>query len=192
MSIKDPKIITPPEGLPVSIEQVRENSNIWTDGDEDLLDRVIRAAWQYAENFQQRTLLPTTFEMRIDHGFPCAIEIPKPPLIEVETIKYIDTDGVERTLDPAEYEVDIYSTPGVIVPAYNKCWPSVRCKRNAITVTYTAGYESIPEKTQTALVMLAGHYYENREAFSSEAFTFKEVPLGIQALLSLDRWSYYA
>src|SRR6185295_4859943 len=50
-----------------------------------------------------------------------AIEIPWPPLQSVTSIKYLDANGQEQTLPPADYTVDTISEPGLVIPA--TAWP---------------------------------------------------------------------
>ncbi|NIP96559.1 MAG: phage gp6-like head-tail connector protein, partial [Akkermansiaceae bacterium] len=45
----------------------------------------------------------------------------------------------------------------------------------------------VPETTRQAIRLLVGHWYENREAISTSGAVPKEVPLGVQALLWLER-----
>ena len=60
---------------------------------------------------------------------------------------------------------------------------------NAVNVTFVAGYggaSAVPSSFKQAIQLLAGHWYENREAVSEVAF--KEVPFAVTCLLESERW----
>jgi uncharacterized phiE125 gp8 family phage protein len=109
-----------------------------TDND-SYITSLITVARTAAENRLQRTLLQTTWLLTQD-GFDAALKLQMPRIISVEWLKYVDADGVLRTLDAAGYLVDTASEPGRVVPAYGTSWPATRCQPGAVTVQYKAGY----------------------------------------------------
>ena len=128
------------------------------------------------------------------------------PLISVDQIKYIDTDGVEQTLfdgvsSPTVtsdiFKVvgqwdgtgDVHNTP-YLTTAYDKSWPSTRVEEEAVTVVMVAGYDStvIPDDIRAALLLMIGHLYENREA-SVPGVSIASLPMGYYALL--DRYKVW-
>jgi len=95
-----------------------------------------------------------------------AVVVPYPPLVSVESVKYVDLSGALVTLDPADYLVRAAETPGEIVPAYAKSWPAARDVADAVTVEFTCGYgdpEDVPEPIRRAVLLLVGTLYANRE-----------------------------
>ena len=147
------------------------------------------AARKMAEQIQDRAYITQTIELFYDRFYP-NIRPPKAPLMAVSSIKYFDNAGDEQTLSTDIYTVDAKRDPARIVRAFNQQWPVTRRIPNAVTVTYTAGYgatrASTPETAKQAIMLLVGHWYENREevTFGSQPH---ELPLGVQALLILDR-----
>lgn len=101
-------------------------------------------------------------ELRLD-AFPCgqrAITLPYPPVVEIVSVIYIGDDGSEVTLDGDGYEL----LGRDLVPVYNTSWPtSVRCQREAVRVTYGAGYEEVPGAIVAAIKLMAGDLFGNRE-----------------------------
>lgn len=90
-----------------------------------------------------------------------------PPLISVDSIKYIDQEGVQQTLDPASYKVDTISEPARLMPAYGKAWPATRNEINAIEITLTAGWENaaaVPAPIKSWMLLRLAAMYENRES----------------------------
>jgi uncharacterized phiE125 gp8 family phage protein len=115
-----------------------------------------------------RALAVQTFELTLN-CFPSGdlIQLPRPPLKTVESITYKDRDGNISTLDPAIYFVDTDSEPGNVGLNPDQLWPSFDpFPVNAIRIQFTAGYETtdIPETIKQGMLLLIGHWYENREA----------------------------
>jgi uncharacterized phiE125 gp8 family phage protein len=136
--------------------------------DEDaLIGALITSVRKAAEHEMQRTLIATTWELVVD-AFPAALRLEMPKILSVASVKYIDTAGVEQTLSPADYLVDMDSEPGYVVPAYLKAWPSTRAQINAVRVRYTAGYgpaaTDVPQSIVNWLRLHLEHYYRNRGA----------------------------
>lgn len=96
------------------------------------------------------------------------IVLPISSLRSVDSITYIDTGGVQQTLDPSTYLVDL-NDPARIMPAYGVVWPNTRQQINAVSVTYTVGYgtaaASVPEGIKAWMKLRIGSLYEHRESF---------------------------
>lgn len=136
--------------------------------DEDaLISALITSVRQTAEHVMQRTLISTVWELVLD-SFPDALRLEMPKVISVTSVKYLDLNGVEQTLDPLDYVLDKDSEPGYVVPAYGKAWPSTYEQINAVRVRYVAGYgsdaTSVPQNIKTWIRLHIEHYYRNRGA----------------------------
>jgi uncharacterized phiE125 gp8 family phage protein len=163
------KIITPPAEEPVTPAEAKASPSFRVTGTTDDADitSLITTAREMAEAITRRALITQTLEIVLD-GFPSGgIELYCPPIQSVASIKYIDTDGVEQTLDPLLYAVDDDSEPGLVVPAYGESWPSTRDQVNAVRVRYVAGYGAaadVPAAFKTWIKMRAGTLYDNSQA----------------------------
>ncbi len=133
-----------------------------------------------------RSLITQTWDMDLDRFPAWAIEVPRPRLLSVESIKHVDTDGVLRTLDASGYRVDAKREPGRITPAYGEVWPATRAVMNAVTVRFKAGYgdeaETVPADIRQALLLIVGRHYAHREDVR-DGMPASELPLGAQHLL---------
>jgi uncharacterized phiE125 gp8 family phage protein len=179
------RLVTGPTVEPLTAAELKDQSRI-SHGEEDvLLERLIAAARSHVEKITRRALITQTWQLTLDR-FPChaVIYVPRPPLIAVSSITYLDEDGTEQTVDSDDYRVDDQSQPGRIEPAYGESWPTTRDTINAVEVTHTAGYGAtaadVPEDLRHAIALLAGHYYEHREAALAGNLT--EIPSGVDAL----------
>lgn len=166
----------------VSLQQAKEHVRLYTDEDDFLIRDLILAAQCHAELFQRRLFITRAATMYLD-GFPTEIRPIFSPLVSVETIKYIDEDGVMQLLGPANYRVDTDTEPGRITIAYDCNWPETRNVTNAVVIEYTAGYgeaDDVPGDIKSALLLLVGHLYENRSAVEQEKI---KIPRGVLSLL---------
>jgi hypothetical protein len=118
--------------------------------------------------------------------FPCRIELAKPPLIEVLSITYIDSNGDVQTMDEADYHVVRKVGPkcrrSVIELVEGGSWPSTRLQADAVTVTYRAGYveepgvspevTNVPDDLLEGICMRAASYYAHRsDSIVGQGFT---------------------
>jgi len=158
--------------------------------DDALITGLIQAAREYAEGYQNRALCTQTWELVLDN-WPCgdSVDIPKPPLQSITDIKYKDEDGTETTWAAANYIVDTDSFLGRVALAYGINWPNETLYPvGAIRIRFIAGYglaADVPRTTKMALLLLIGHWYEQREGVSEK--TMQEVPFAVKALLDLNR-----
>lgn len=161
------KLINAPTVEPVSLVEATAHLYVTHSDDDALISAYIAAAREDAERRLGRALISQTWELALE-AFPSAIELPNPPLVSVTSIKYLDTAGVEQTLDPSQYLVDTDSVPGAVVPAYGASWPSIRSQRNAVRVRYVAGYGAdgsfVPASIRQWILLRTGALYENRES----------------------------
>lgn len=135
-----------PAAEPVRVEEVQASERIDADLVEDVevLRGYIAAARQFVEGYTNRALVEQTWTMKLAE-WPCdgtrrRIDLPKPPLLSVTSISYVDTDGATQTLAADQYAVHADAWGAYVVEAYGKTWPAVRCQDDAITVVFFAGY----------------------------------------------------
>ncbi len=153
---------------PVTLAEVKDHLRIDDTADDAVLTILIQAARENVEHQQKRQLITATYEYTLD-GFPAGdIVLPMPPLISVASISYEDTAGDTQTWAAANYQVDITGERGTVSVEPTESYPSTEADRkNAITITYDAGYgaaaSDVPETTRLAIMMLAAHWAENRE-----------------------------
>ena len=181
------KRITPPSDDPVTLAQARDHLHIEHELDDAKLLDFIPAATAHAEEVElRRALVTQTWELYLDAFPENAIEIPRPPLQSVTSVKYLDTAGALQTLAvTTDYLVDLYELPGLVLPAVGKSWPATQAVPNAVTVRFVAGYgdpDDVPVHLRQGLLLLIGHWYENREAFGTEELF--EVPEGIRRIFA--------
>lgn len=158
------KVITPPTSEPITLAEAKANlRQVFNDEDDDI-GRMIRAARQMAEERLNRALMPQTLAFAAD-AFCSSLKLPRPPLRQLDSVKYIDTDGAEQTLGETAYLVDGFTDPPMIFAAYNTPWPTTRAQAGAVVVQYQAGYadaSSVPEPIRQWMLLAIGAFYEHR------------------------------
>ena len=162
-------LIVPASEEPITVAEAKASPSlrVAVATDDTDIGTLITTARDMAETITRRAFITQTWELVLD-GFPTGgIVLPLPPLQSVASIKYIDTDGAQQTLDALLYAVDTDSEPGLVVPAYGESWPSTRDEVNAVRVRFVAGYGAaadVPAAIKTWIKMRAGTLYDNPQA----------------------------
>lgn len=142
------KLITAPEGYPVTLAEAKDQIRELADDQDDFISgQLIPAAVELCEQHMRRALVRRTYELALD-AWPDTgiIRLPRPPALAVDSIKYTDTDGVEQTMAASAYQLDNYEQPAAVIPAAGTCWPSIKCGVvNPIKVRYSAGYDLLAD-----------------------------------------------
>lgn len=142
-----------------------------TDEDDYLAQVIVPAVVDRAEGATRRALLgPQTWDLVLE-AFPREgwIEIPRPPLVSVSYVHYVDTSGVTRTLTPTtQYLVQAPAGPrckrGRVALPFATVWPVPLQQMGVVTVRFVAGYVVIPPLLVSGMLMDAGTLFENRES----------------------------
>jgi len=169
---------------PLTLSALKQHLRIEHNDDDQYLTILAKSAREQAEAYISGPIPVQTYRLTFDF-FPLCIELEKTPLIAVSSIAYVDVNGVTQAL--ADYDVFKNDFKAEIYPVYGESFPDTESGRNKVTVTFTAGYEVVPDSMIHALKLLAGSLYEQREdhapgsyseaAWSSKALlnTFKKV-----------------
>ena len=184
--------VSEPENEPVTIAETVNHLRVDITADYELINALIVAARIVFEDTNGRGLFTTTHKLILD-DWPKEhfVRLPKPPLQSVTSITYKDSLGNTTTLSTLDYVVNVNSTPGLIMLATNATWPTVELyPTGAIEITYLSGYTTtgaIPQTYKQAMLMLIGHWYEQRETALVNGAVPKELPFAFTALAKIDR-----
>jgi uncharacterized phiE125 gp8 family phage protein len=165
------KVITAPDELITVAEAAEFMRAEFSASEEDLVESLIIAARQWCEEYLGRAIGVQTIELRMA-GFPDDAEpiVLRSPIIEVNSVKYLDTNGDEQTMDEDDYLVSD-ADPAEIVPV--SAWPVAFGSSDSVRVEYDAGYsafvspmtyQELPRTIRTAILMMVADMYTNREA----------------------------
>lgn len=150
-------------------------------GDDAYLTRLIIAARQYVENIMHRAIYPRGMQLLLDffpyptydgtinpndrhclYGYfwhALAIKLPRPKVLSVQSIQYIDLAGILQTFSPSLYFLDANSEPGRIVPQPGVYWPYTQSwLPGSVTVSYTAGTHVLQVSNESVTVPAGAPY----------------------------------
>jgi uncharacterized phiE125 gp8 family phage protein len=155
--------ITAPPVEPVTLPEVYAHLRLDASGsplthpDDDLLATLIQAAREDCEAATRRAFVEQTVRLVLasfvnpyGDGATVAIELRRPPFIEVVAVRYYDAANELQTLDPANYVVADAAVVPVLRPVSS--WPTHYTREDAVQIEYTVGYapEGSPPTDYTA------------------------------------------
>ncbi len=177
--------------LPLSLAELK--ASLGVDDSDDTQDAnllgTLRACTTACERYTRRTFITTTWTMFKDR-FPGkalpwwdgvremadteltdlteSIEIPRPPLLTIVSIKAHKQDGSTTTVTASDYIVDTASEPGRVALKVSKTWPTDALRAiNGVEVEFTAGYgltgSDVPAPIREAILLCVGEMHNNRE-----------------------------
>ena len=185
-------IVTPPSEEPITLDEVRDHLRIDDTGQDATITGYLVAARTLAELWCRRALITQTRDLWLE-TWPWAdrIDIPNPPLQSVTWVKYYDTASVAYTMSTDDYLVNSHQEPGQVVLGYGKSWPSATLRPGpAINVRYVCGFgtpSQVPAIYKQGILLIVGHFFENREEVSPANVRLQQMPLAARVLLTIDR-----
>jgi uncharacterized phiE125 gp8 family phage protein len=180
------RLLTGPTTEPVTLAEALRHCNVVSTDENDFVTSLITAAREFLEDATSRAYINQTWQIQFSEWPASGVCLPRPPLVEVLSVKYIDPDDVQQTLPTDCYSIDAISQPGrlhwdeddgrVLPVLDSTSWP--------VLVTYVAGYghatpapgtssvsssgavesDNVPARAKQAILLLVGHWYRVREA----------------------------
>lgn len=190
MPIQYTKVTSGPAVEPVDADSIAKLDLKVDQTDEDgLIDILIQAARELVEEKTQSSLITQTRVMKMDY-FPNSdtITLPFGPVQSVSSVYYYNDDGDSTLLSSSLYWVDSDSRIARIV--VKDSWPSTEDRPGAVVITYVCGYGSagsnVPAPLRKAILLLVGHFYENRQnvIVSGSPTGVIEIPFGAEVLIA--------
>lgn len=173
-------VVTAPEPE-IDLDLVKTHLRVDGDDDDTLIEAFIAAAVSHIDGphgWLRRAIWPQELEVRQD-GFCGAIRLPYLPAISVVSIKYVDQDGGEQTVPPQDY---VMLGRGAIGLAYQATWPTPRGDAECVRIRYEAGFETLPPAIFSAVLLMVGDLYKNRESTGADGVAV-QMSTSVQALL---------
>ncbi|QPC43493.1 phage head-tail connector protein [Kaustia mangrovi] len=181
-----------PAELPVSLEEAKAHLRVDHADDDTLITGLIQTATDYVDGWSGilgKCLVSQTWRLDLCGFPPWVIYLPLAPVSEIVDVTYCDEDGNQQTLSPTVYRGPVIDAYGpYLYRVESESWPSTDTRPDAVSVTFTAGYgapSDVPQSIRHALLLLVGHWYENREATSPDVPG--TVPFAVDALLAPHR-----
>lgn len=178
----------------VTLAEAKLHLRIDTSAEDALLTSLVVAATQDAEHLMGRAVMPQKWQLTLDTFFDpsvfsepapltidivrgpsyvtgsTALQLARPTVTAVDTVKYIDPTGVLQTLASTEYQLAAASDyTARLLPAYGKSWPAIRPQPEAVQVVFSCGYAdaaSVPELVKAWIKLRVGALYENKQMWT--------------------------
>lgn len=157
---------------PLIVSDVRDNHlrAMNDEAEDEYIERLIRVSLDMAQRRTRRLLLPQTWTFYLS-GFPCTIEIPKGPVLSVNSITVEGGDVL--TGSPAQFLVEnptlTTNQLARVTPLSGESWPSVTSQLMAVALEIELGYPlnddgyaDIPEEINMARLLIIGELYKQR------------------------------
>lgn len=172
-------LLTAPAEEPISLAEAKLHLHVDENDEDTLISALIVTAREAAEARTGRALISQTWrytaEIWPDAGI---IELPRPNLISVQAISYLDFAGVRQTLAADDCQVVTDGLLGTVLPAYGTGWPACRITTGSIRIDYTAGYgaaAAVPQSIKAWMLLALATWYAQREALVS-GLSIAELP----------------
>ena len=190
------RIITPPKGTLVSLNDLKRHLRVsWTDED-DYINALNLAAQNLVETWTQRRYLAQVLEQVLDHWNDPMV-LPVAPAAgsigaSITSVVYTASDGSTQTLDPSYYWDRPHGETRAVVRRWFVMYPWLGdgAERVVIRFAITGLQGDVPPGIQHAIKLLVSHWREHREAVSGVdgRDSAAPLPLGVRELLTAERW----
>lgn len=166
---------------PVTRADLKAQARIDGTEEDTLLDAYVGAACDHVAALTDRQLRSEVWSWSFANPSG-SIVLPVAPVQSVEALTYLDKDGVEQSLDVADFDLITDPDRPTLQPRPGVVWPATAIRPDAITVRVTAGMDTLPAPLRVAILMLAAHWVQNREAVVVGGSPV-ELPLAVAALV---------
>jgi uncharacterized phiE125 gp8 family phage protein len=162
------RVVSPPAIEPLTISEAKAQLHI---GESDNtynaeLAATVAAAREEWERDTSQALISRTLEHRLPR-FLDYVELTVRPVVSIESVKYIDRDGDEQTVDANDYYLDGER----VVFRSRFVRPSLEDRSEAVRIQYVAGYgesaSSVPQFDKMAIKLSMANRFEDRDMISA-------------------------
>lgn len=181
-----PILVTPPAEPAVSLAELRAHVRVGAiiTEDDSVLQGFISAAVAHLDGYSGilgRCLVAQEWSQGYC-GWAAHLLLPFPD-VSAATITYLDADGASQTVPSAQYEIVRGHLGDHILFKSAFTWPELDSDAfHPVSVQFTAGYGAaadVPWALKVAIMQLAAHWYENREAVGDA----RPMPMAFEALM---------
>ncbi len=182
--------VVEPTVEPVTVAEAKLRLRVDASEEDALIGALVATARQHLETISRPRVAMCEQTWRfVSDRWPASatLELRPWPLREIVSVSYTDDAGGVHVVDPSEYLVDTVSEPGRL--RMRNGWPGGALQElNGLAIEFTAGYgvdgAAVPRGMQQSVLLLAAHWYENREPVITTGAVPKELPLTVKSLFA--------
>jgi uncharacterized phiE125 gp8 family phage protein len=187
-------VVTPSATPAVSLADCKLDLRITTSDEDVLILSYIDAASRLASEIVGRKLINETIKYSISRSSG-TVTLPFTPVTSVTEIQYFDADDISQTLTITDFHLYNFDEFTQLVPKAGIFWPTVFDRRDAINITFVAGYGAasadIPDSITKAIRLIVVDWFENR-GNDLVGLSKTEITHGAQMLLNVERIGWVA
>ncbi len=188
----NPVRVAGPSTSPVTLAEMKAAARVDFGDDDLIMQSYLDAAVDHLDGWSgilSRAIIDQDWRIDLAQWPSCAIALPFGD-VSAAVVKYLDPDGIEQDLQPDTYELSETATGSVLRFRRSFHRPPLADDRSgAIRVTFTTGYgpdaADVPPSIKVAILLLACHWYENRETVGSQ--DMRKLPFTVDALITPHR-----
>jgi len=189
------ELVDAPLKKPISLNEVKDQLRVEHTDEDLLINRLINVAIAYTDvkGVLGQAMITQKWGQWIAANPPKEVKLLLGPVQGVTAIRYYDEDGVLQLDDYNNYDIFGTESYTTISPKTNYSWPTTQRRSDAIKIEYEIGFgdnpSDVPETVRHALMLLIGHWYDNRE--NTQMDELSNIPFGFMELLNINRQCWY-
>ena len=164
---------------PINVDKVKEHLRISTSDEDNYIKDLISKARDAVEIYLNTSLAIKKYEVILDQLPEDGFGLPFTPVISIEKVQYDFDEDENRVNIGYKYS---YSSNRMFFNGVERNDDNM----DAFRCVFIAGMNKIPKRIEQALLMLIGHWYENREEVLINV-NFVRLPYGAKMLLDQER-----
>lgn len=157
---------------PVTLTEAKAHLNLASDdtAHDTLITQYIAAARLQFESDTNSAFIVRTVRTKLSDF--ATFQVPRTPLVTVTSVTYYDSNNALQTLASSKYSVD---TARGLIRFDEETYPAVYDRWDAVWVVYTIGKAAssanVDALTKSAILLLVGHYFENRDMLMADGMS---------------------
>lgn len=182
-----PILVTAPASSPVSLDEAKRHLAVDHAEDDALITSLIGAAVAHLDGWSGvlgRAIVTQTWRQSFP-AFATELRLRVGPIESITSVTYLDGNRATQTAATSLYRLLADNLSAIVRLDEASTWPSTYKQPDAVTVTWVAGVPaaSVPLPIRQAILMLAAHWYQNRETVNVGNIV-STMPFAVSALIA--------
>ena len=170
---------------PIGLIEAKEHLRVDSTDEDSVIAMMLESAVAMVGDMAGRALTSETCVLACQ-SIVGDLVLPKSPVTDVTGISYYNASDVLQTASLSEYYVFSSDDRATVRPK-SGVWPSYSTRADAVQVTFTCGYATIPAGLRAAVLLALGDLYAGRGDTEGGKATAT-----IEALVSQHRLDWFA
>jgi len=119
------------------------------------------------------------------------IWLPLFPVKALQSVTYYDANNVSQTINVNQFRLVANEDFAYLEPVNGFVWPALYDRGDAVTFTLQLGMDEVPAGIKQAVLLLIGHWFENREGVIV-GVTSKSIEMAVESLINRWRVGWFA